>query len=157
MPRPPAWVPAAACLPPGAEPVGSSRIGCWIPSSRVNAVSIVAMMNHVQPIKLFLNAAHPHDGALPCIPVVLDAMAMRHIPRVGARFGRPRSLHKWITAPGRRAADQHEAWEASDADVTRLPPHCSHQTPPPPVVACDSPARHPGRSEGSMLIGVESL
>src|SRR6185437_13618316 len=43
MPRPPAWVTAAASLPPAAEPIGARRIGCWIPSSRVSAVSIVAM------------------------------------------------------------------------------------------------------------------
>src|SRR5688572_22511891 len=45
MPRPPAWVTAAASLPPAAEPIGASRIGCWIPSSRVSAVSIVAMLS----------------------------------------------------------------------------------------------------------------
>src|SRR6185436_11945931 len=43
MPRPPAWVTAAANRPPAAEPIGASRMGCWIPSSRVSAVSIVAM------------------------------------------------------------------------------------------------------------------
>src|SRR6476469_7203080 len=42
MPRPPAWVTAAASFPPAAEPIGASRIGCWIPSKRVNAVSMVA-------------------------------------------------------------------------------------------------------------------
>src|SRR5690242_10435316 len=91
MPRPPAWVTAAASLPPAAEPIGASRMGCWITSSRVSAVSIVAMMNSVQPTELFLHAdrapekvAHPHDGVLLRILVVLDAMAMRHIPRVGA-------------------------------------------------------------------------
>src|SRR4051794_38224500 len=85
MPRPPAWVTAAASLPPAAEPIGASRMGCWIPSSRVSAVSIVAMVNPVEPIQLFLNAnrspeevAHSHDGVLRGILVVLDAMAMRH-------------------------------------------------------------------------------
>src|SRR5262249_31401596 len=43
MPRPPAWVTAAASLPPAAEPIGASRIGCWMPSRRVSAVSMVAM------------------------------------------------------------------------------------------------------------------
>src|SRR6185436_16483791 len=43
MPSPPAWVTAAASLPPAAEPIGASRMGCWMPSSRVSAVSIVAM------------------------------------------------------------------------------------------------------------------
>src|SRR3954471_18777134 len=43
MPRPPAWVTAAASLPPAAEPIGASRIGCWIPNSRVSAVSMVAI------------------------------------------------------------------------------------------------------------------
>src|SRR5882757_5006225 len=43
MPRPPAWVTAAASLPPAAEPIGASRIGCVIPSRRVSAVSMVAI------------------------------------------------------------------------------------------------------------------
>src|SRR5260221_3231121 len=43
MPRPPAWVTAAASLPPAAEPIGASRLGCVIPSRRVSAVSMVAI------------------------------------------------------------------------------------------------------------------
>src|SRR5260370_2347527 len=43
MPRPPACVTAAASFPPAAEPIGASRIGCWIPSRRVSAVSMVAI------------------------------------------------------------------------------------------------------------------
>src|SRR6188474_2584504 len=84
MPRPPAWLTAAASLPPAAEPIGASRMGCWIPSSRVSAVSIVAMVNPVEPTKLFLHAnrspkevAHPHDRVLRGVLVVFDAMAVR--------------------------------------------------------------------------------
>src|SRR3954463_9581763 len=44
MPRPPAWVTAGAGSPPAAEPIGASRIGCWIPSRRVSAVSRLAML-----------------------------------------------------------------------------------------------------------------
>src|SRR5437879_3182355 len=44
MPSPPAWLTAAASFPPAAEPIGASRIGCWSPSRRVRAVSMVAIV-----------------------------------------------------------------------------------------------------------------
>src|SRR5471032_2536224 len=58
MPRPPAWVTAAASFPPAAEPIGASRIGCWMPSRRVSAVSMVAM----DPPGIFLQSDNTRVG-----------------------------------------------------------------------------------------------
>src|SRR6516164_17990 len=54
MPKPPALVTAAASLPPAADPIGASRIGCSIASSRDRAVSIIGMRDlyQVRAIKL---------------------------------------------------------------------------------------------------------
>src|ERR1700709_1258210 len=43
MPSPPALVTAAASLPPAADPIGASRIGCSMASIRVSAVSMMGM------------------------------------------------------------------------------------------------------------------
>src|SRR4051794_34420687 len=64
MPRPPAWVTAAASFPPAAEPIGASRIGCWIPNSRVSAVSMVAIA--VPRLKHIPSGCNQPDGICLC-------------------------------------------------------------------------------------------